>query len=99
MRYKQWKIHFRVSPENIYDRGPEEKVFPQLVNLRSDPFEDGLEAMAYKEWMFEHVFVLVPAQDIVANFLKTFVEFPPRQKPGSFGLDRVMEKLMNSKQN
>jgi arylsulfatase len=22
LRYKQWKIHFRVSPENIYDRGP-----------------------------------------------------------------------------
>ena len=99
LRYGQWKIHFRLSPENIYDRGPVEKVFPQLVNLRSDPFEEGLDAMAYKEWMFEHIFVLVPAQDIVGNFLKTFQEYPPRQKPGSFGLDRVMEQIMNAKQN
>lgn len=99
LRYGQWKIHFRLSPENIYDRGPVEKVFPQLVNLRSDPFEEGLDAMAYKEWMFEHIFVFVPAQDIVGNFLKTFQEYPPRQKPGSFGLDRVMEQIMNAKQN
>jgi len=99
VRYKQWKIHFRTSPENIYDRGPEEKVFPQLVNLRGDPFEEGLGAMAYKEWMFERVFVLVPAQDLVGDFLSTFQEYPPRQKPGSFGLDRVMEQIMNAKQN
>jgi len=99
LRYKQWKMHFRISPENIYDRGPTLKVFPQLVNLRSDPFEMGLEAMAYKEWMFEHVFMLVPAQTYVGGFLKSFEEYPPRQKPGSFGLDRVMEQIMNSKQN
>jgi len=29
LRYKQWKIHFRLSPENIYDRGPILKAFPQ----------------------------------------------------------------------
>jgi len=55
--------------------------------------------MAYKEWMFEHVFMLVPAQTYVGGFLKSFEEYPPRQKPGSFGLDRVMEQIMNSKQN
>lgn len=99
LRYGQWKLHFRISPENIYDRGPESKVFPQLVNLRGDPFEEGLGAMAYKEWMFERVFMLVPAQAYIGDFLKTFQEFPPRQKPGSFGLDKVMEQLMNSKQN
>ena len=32
LRYNQWKIHFRLSPENIWDRGPELKVFPQLLN-------------------------------------------------------------------
>ena len=29
----------------------------------------------------------------VANFLQTFVEYPPRQKAGSFTIDQVMEKL------
>jgi hypothetical protein len=99
LRYDQWKIHFRLSPENIYDRGPVEKVFPSLVNLRSDPFETGVDAMAYKEWMFEHVFVLVPAQAIVGEFLDSLREYPPRQKVGSFGLDKVMDQINNSKQN
>ena len=39
------------------------------------------------------MFVLVPAQAIVRAFLMTFVEYPPRQKPGSFSLDRVLETL------
>jgi arylsulfatase len=43
------------------------------------------------------VFVLVPAQTIVAQHLQTFQEFPPRQKPGSFSIDQAMEKLMNQK--
>jgi arylsulfatase len=35
----------------------------------------------------------VPAQAYVGNFLETFQEYPPRQKPASFSLDQVMEKL------
>jgi arylsulfatase len=29
----------------------------------------------------------------VAEFLKTFMDYPPRQKAASFSLQRVMEKL------
>jgi arylsulfatase len=39
---------------------------------------------------------MVPAQVYVGNFLKTFKEFPPRQKPASFTIDQVMEKMQNS---
>jgi arylsulfatase len=39
------------------------------------------------------MFVLVPAQTYVAQFLETFKEFPPRQKPASFSIDQVLEKL------
>jgi arylsulfatase len=39
------------------------------------------------------VCLLVPAQAYVAEFLKTFKEFPPRQRAASFSLDRVMEAL------
>ena len=41
----------------------------------------------------DRVYLLVPAQAYVGNFLKTFKEFPPRQKAASFSLDQVMEKL------
>jgi arylsulfatase len=39
------------------------------------------------------VFALVPAQAFVANFLSTFKDYPPRQKPGSFSIDQVLESL------
>ncbi len=44
--------------------------------------------------MLDRVFLLVPAQVYVGNFLKTFKEFPPRQEAASFSLDKVMEQLM-----
>jgi arylsulfatase len=73
---------------------------PKLFNLRSDPFERSEhEAGAYDKWFIEHLFVLVPAQTIVGKFLQSFQEFPPRQKPGSFSVDQVMEELMKQKSN
>ena len=97
LRWNNWKMHFRISPENIWDRGPELKVFPQLLNLRSDPFEEGMGAMAYKEWMFKHVYALVPAQAIVGRFIQSLKDYPPRQKVADFGLDRVLEQLYDAK--
>jgi hypothetical protein len=68
---------------------------PKLFSLRSDPFERAEhEAGDYDKWFIEHLFVLVPAQTIVGQFLATFREFPPRQKPGSFSVGQAMELLM-----
>ena len=49
--------------------------------------------MDYERWRVEHVFVMVPAQQFVGQFLGTFRDYPPRQKPGSFSLDHVLESL------
>ena len=67
---------------------------PKLFNLRSDPFERGDEdaSVFYDKWMADRAFLLVPAQAIVGEFLKTFKEFPPRQKPASFSIDQALEK-------
>ncbi|MGD0292168.1 MAG: hypothetical protein ABSC63_21475 [Candidatus Binataceae bacterium] len=37
--------------------------------------------------------MFLPVQTIVANFLQTFVEYPPRQKAASFTIDQVMAAL------
>jgi arylsulfatase A-like enzyme len=68
---------------------------PLLINLRMDPFERAEEenAMGYDRWFLEHMFAIAPASAYVAKWLESFKEFPPRQKPGSFNLDNVMEKL------
>lgn len=36
------------------------------------------------------------AQEVVGRFLKTFEEFPPRQRAASFTVDQAMEKLRAS---
>jgi len=73
---------------------------PKIFNLRSDPFERAdHEAGGYVGWFVEHMFVLLPARKIVAEQLATFREFPPRQKPGSFSIDKVMEMLMDQNRN
>jgi arylsulfatase A-like enzyme len=69
---------------------------PKLFNLRADPFERSeVESGDYVKWFVEHVFLFVPAQAIVAQHLQSFQQFPPRQRPGTFTIQQVMEKLIN----
>jgi arylsulfatase len=68
---------------------------PKLSNLRMDPFERAEEehAIGYQRWYLERMFVFAPAAAYVGQWLQSFKEYPPRQKPGSFNLNRVMEAL------
>ena len=67
---------------------------PTLYDLRSDPFERAShESIGYPMWRIERAYLLVPAQAYVANWLASFQAFPPRQKPASFSLDQVIQKL------
>ena len=67
---------------------------PKIYNLRSDPFERGDEdaSIFYNKWMIDRAFILIPAQAAVAVFLKTFEEFPPRQRPASFSIGNAVER-------
>ena len=68
--------------------------FPKLFDLRSDPFERGdEEGIDYQHWRADRIFLMVPAQAFVGQWLSSFREFPPRQKPASFSLDQVIQKL------
>ena len=49
--------------------------------------------MDYGRWFTEHMFMIAPAAAYAGQWLQSFSEFPPRQKPGSFNLDRVMEAV------
>ena len=65
-----------------------------LCNLRMDPFERAHdETIGYAEWWCDHMFMFAPAGAYVGEWLQSFKEFPPRQKPGSFNLDNVMESI------
>ncbi len=45
---------------------------------------------------FEHVFLLVPAQEVVGEFLATFNDYPPCQKAASFTIDQVLEQMQSA---
>jgi hypothetical protein len=49
--------------------------------------------MGYQRWWMEHAFVIAPVSAYVAKWVQSFKDFPPRQKPGSFNLDNVMEAV------
>jgi len=66
---------------------------PNLYNLRSDPFERSGDTIYKGDWQAKRSFMLVPAQAAAAQWLSSFREFPPRQKPASFNLDEVMKKM------
>ena len=102
LRYNQWKLVFAEQRGHGFDVWQDPFVqlrLPKLFNLRSDPFETAdYEGMDYERWRIEHVFLLVPAQQYVGQFLSTFKEYPPRQKAGSFGIDQVLEALQRGTQ-
>jgi arylsulfatase len=98
LRYNQWKVTFlRQNAEGlaVWQRPFEELRAPLITSLRMDPFERAAaeDAMGYQRWYMEHMFVIAPAGAYVAQWLQSFREFPPRQKPGSFNLERVMEAV------
>jgi arylsulfatase len=67
---------------------------PKMYNLRMDPYERAdITSNTYNDWTFKLSFLVVPAQAMVAQFIETFKEFPPRQTPSSFSVDQIMETL------
>jgi len=97
VRYNNWKITFlRQNAEGIDVWSAPFEVLraPMITNLRMDPFERAeRESIGYHRWWTEHMFAIAPASAYVGKWLQSFREFPPRQKPGSFNLDRVMESI------
>ena len=97
LRYNDWKIVFAEQRAEGMEVWQDPFTFlrlPKIFNLRMDPFERAdHEAIGYAKWRADRLFLLVPAQAIVADFLQTFQDYPPRQKAASFSLDQVMQKL------
>jgi arylsulfatase A-like enzyme len=101
LRYNNWKIVFmeqRVPGTLEIWANPFTNLrVPKIFNLRTDPYERAdITSNTYYDWLMDHVFLLVPAQQYVGAFLATFKEFPQRQKADTFNLDEVFKKLKES---
>ena len=98
LRYDNWKLIFAEQRApgtlRVWAEPFTELRVPLIFNLRTDPYERAqITSNTYYDWLLDHAFQLVPAQAIVGKFLETFKEFPPSQKPSSFSIDQVMQKL------
>jgi arylsulfatase len=98
MRYDDWKLIFMEQRETgtlaLWSNPFTPLRIPIVENLRRDPYEIAtITSNTYYDWMLDRAYLLVPAQDIVGEFLMTFKDYPPRAKAASFSLDQVLEKL------
>jgi arylsulfatase len=98
LRYGNWKATFLLQEAEgleVWQRPFVELRVPILTNLRMDPFERARDehAVGYQRWYLDRMFMIAPAGAYVGRWLQSFREFPPRQKPGSFNLERVMESV------
>ena len=98
LRYDNWKVVFaqQRSPGtlDVWSEPFTETRLPWLYNLRTDPYENAtITSNTYWDWYLDRVYLLLPANAYVADFLKTFKKYPPRQEAASFTINKVMEQL------
>jgi arylsulfatase A-like enzyme len=98
MRYDNWKLVFMeqrlAGTLQVWFEPFVPLRAPKLFNLRTDPFERAdTTSNTYWDWFIDRTFLIIPAQQIVAEFLATFLDYPPRMKAASFTIDQVQAKL------
>ena len=100
IRINDWKVVFmeqRAKGMQLWSEPFVELRLPKIFNLRRDPFERADESSnTYWDWWFDHIPAMYAAQALTVEQIQSFKEFPPRQKPASFNLDRVLEKMQEA---
>ena len=98
LRYDNWKLVFmeqRVTGTlQVWFEPFVPLRAPKLYNLRTDPYERAdVTSNTYWDWFLDRAYLAIPAQKIVADFLSTFIQYPPRMKAASFTIDQVQARL------
>ena len=105
MRYENWKFVFEeqraTGTLRIWAEPFTKLRVPKLFDLRSDPYEraDVTSNTFYDFFMSDGAGPFIASQAVVAPFLATFKEFPPSQRPSSFSIDQLVEKMQRSFEN
>ena len=101
LRYDNWKLVFmeqRAPGTMLVWANPFTGLrVPKIFNLRTDPYERAdVTSNTYYDWLLDHAFMMVPAQNYVGQFLMTFRDYPQRQKAASFNMEEVLAKLKDA---
>ena len=101
LRVRDWKIAFMEQQVELNPQTPlgvwqgqfTKLRAPNIYQLRADPFERGPSSIYYADYVAHRMFIQVPAQAVVARYIESFKDFPPRAKAASFTVSDVMEKI------
>jgi arylsulfatase A-like enzyme len=102
LRYENWKFVFEeqraTGTMRIWAEPFTKLRVPKLFDLRSDPYEraDVTSNTFYDFFLSDGAGPFIASQAIVAPFLATFKEYPPSQRPSSFSIDQLVEKMQQS---
>ncbi len=97
-RVDDWKLVFSEQRSKRFDvwRDPFVTLrIPKVFHLRRDPFERAdTDSNNYNEWWDHKVGIAgVQGRIAVERFVGSLRAFPPRQRPGTFTVDRILEGL------
>ena len=80
VRWKDWKVNFAVQTGNIATGVRSVPGWPAIVHLRADPYERAvLDSQMYMRWYADQMWLFVPVQEKIKEFLATIPDFRSRR--------------------
>jgi arylsulfatase len=77
VRWNDWKVNFAGIEGNIATGSRKVTSWPLIVNLRADPYEKTpFESSMYLRWYADNMWLFVPVQAQVKNFLVSIPQYP-----------------------
>lgn len=100
-RYENWKVVFEEQRApgtmRVWAEPFTPLRVPKLFDLRADPYERAdITSNTYYDWFLSQPYLIFAAQEEVGKFLATFKEYPPSQRPDSFSVDQIVDKMQRS---
>ncbi|XIA66284.1 arylsulfatase [Bradyrhizobium sp. TZ2] len=101
IRHENWKAVFEeqraTGTMRIWAEPFTKLRLAKLFDLRSDAYERAdITSNTYWDWVFDNAGLMYGVLAEAGEFLQTFKEFPPSQRPDSFSVDQMVEKLQRS---
>jgi arylsulfatase A-like enzyme len=97
-RVDDWKLVYAEQRAQRFDvwRDPFLVLrIPKVFHLRRDPFERAdTDSNSYNLWWDKKIgTALMLGNTAVGQFVQSLQQFPPRQRPGTFTVDRILEAV------
>jgi arylsulfatase len=99
VRVGDWKIVYAEQRAKTMALWAEPTVvlrMPKIFNLRRDPYERADQnSNTYWDWVISKAPYVYLGLAQTTQFLQTFADYPPSQKPDSWSVDKLTERFLN----